>query len=184
MKKQTLQFEEIYKRYCKMVYNLAISYLQNNEDAEEITQDVFVQIHNSLEKFENNSTLKTWIFRITINKCLDHLKAKNRKKRLGFISSLFNSDGKIIHESIEFQHPGIITEQKENATILFKSIDELPENQKTAFILSKIEGSSNSEISEIMNTSVSSVESYLFRAKQNLKESIQKKYPSLYKKNK
>lgn len=176
------EFKGIYNQFNRLVYNLALSYLQNVEDAEEITQDVFIQIHNSLERFENKSALKTWIYRITINKSLDHLKAKRRKKRLAFVSSLFNSNDQLIHEPIEFQHPGVLTEQKENAAILFQCIEELPENQKTAFLLSKIEGLSNGEISEIMTASISSVESYLFRAKQNLQQNIQKKYPSLHKK--
>jgi RNA polymerase sigma-70 factor (ECF subfamily) len=179
-----IQFQEIYDSFNKMVYNLAINYLQNIEDAEEITQDVFVQIFHSLDKFEQNATYKTWVYRITINKCLDHLKAKKRKKRIAFLSSIFNSDGKIIHDSIEFIHPGSIMEEKENLKILFQCIDELPDNQKTSFFLSKIEGLSNKDISEIMKASISSVESYLFRAKQNLQINIQKKYPALHKNNK
>lgn len=182
MEKEEKQFKEIYSLFSKMVYNLAIIYLQNIEDAEEITQDVFIQIYDSINKFEKNSSLKTWIYRITINKCLDNLKAKKRKKRLAFVSSLFNADGQIVHDAIEFQHPGIIAEQKENAGILFRCIQELPENQKTAFLLSKVEGLSNIEISEIMKTSVSAIESYLFRAKQNLQIIVRKKYPSQHKK--
>lgn len=182
MKQEEIEFREIYKQFNRLVYNLALSYLQNTEDAEEITQDVFIQIHNALERFENKSALKTWIYRITINKSLDYLKAKRRKKRLAFVSSLFNSNNQLIHEPIEFRHPGILAEQKENAAILFQCIEELPENQKTAFLLSKVEGLSNGEISEIMKASISSIESYLFRAKQNLQLNIQKKYPSLHKK--
>lgn len=182
MKQEETEFREIYKQFNRLAYNLALSYLQNIEDAEEITQDVFVQIYHALEGFENKSSLKTWIYRITINKSLDYLKAKKRKKRLVFVSSLFNSNDQLLHKPIEFQHPGIVAEQKENAAILFRCIEELPENQKTAFLLSKVEGLSNSEISEIMTASISSVESYLFRAKQNLQHNIQKKYPSLYKK--
>ncbi len=178
---EQIKFKEIYSLFSKMVYNLAISYVQSVEEAEEITQDVFIQVHESYSTFENNSSLKTWIFRMTINKCLDHLKAKKRKKRMAFVSSLFNSNDQLVHEPVEFQHPGIIAEQQENASILFACIDELPENQKTAFLLSKVEGLSNPEISEVMKASVSSVESYIFRAKQNLQELVRKKYPSLRK---
>jgi RNA polymerase sigma factor (sigma-70 family) len=177
------QFQELYTSYAAMVYNLAVSYLQNVEDAEEITQDVFLQVHQSLEKFKHKSTLKTWIFRITINKCLDQLKARKRKKRMAFVSSLFHPDGQIVLEAIEFNHPGILLEQKENAATLFECIDELPQNQKTAFLLSKVECLPNAEISEIMEASMSSVESYLFRAKQNLQALILKKTPSMHTNN-
>jgi RNA polymerase sigma-70 factor (ECF subfamily) len=74
-----------------------------------------------------------------------------------------------------FDHPGILMEQKENAAILFSIINQLPENQKTAFILSKLDGLSNPEISEVMNLSISAIESLVFRAKQNLKEKLSKK---------
>jgi RNA polymerase sigma factor (sigma-70 family) len=182
MTKRESGFEEIYAKFSQLVYNIALSYLQNREDAEEITQDTFVQIHHSFDRFESKSSLKTWIYRITINKCLDHLKAKKRKKRLAFISSLFLPNGQIVHEPVDFLHPGILAEQKENAGILFQVIDTLPENQKTAFLLSKVEGLSNEAIGEIMNASLSAVESYLFRAKKNLRTRIEKKYPSLHKK--
>ena len=74
-------FEKLYNQYSVLVYNLALNYLQNVEDAEEITQDVFIQINNSLSKFQEKSSLKTWIYRITINKCLDFIKHKNSQKR-------------------------------------------------------------------------------------------------------
>ena len=74
-------FEKLYNQYNVLVYNLALNYLQNIEDAEEITQDVFIQINNSLSNFQEKSSLKTWIYRITINKCLDFIKHKNSQKR-------------------------------------------------------------------------------------------------------
>ena len=74
-------FNTIYNQYKTLVYNVALNYLQNIEDAEEITQDVFLQLYQSLDKFKNNSSLKTWIYRITINKSLDFIKHKNSVKR-------------------------------------------------------------------------------------------------------
>ena len=82
-----------------------------------------------------------------------------------------------------FEHPGILLENKEKAAILFGVINELSENQKTAFILSKLDGMSNPEISEIMEVSISSVESLIFRAKGTLKEKLSKKF-TYYRKNK
>lgn len=165
-------FQEIYDTYKNKVFNTVISYLQNQEDAEEVTQDVFIEVHRSINTFEGKSSLSTWIYRISINKSLDFIKSKNRKKRFAFISSLFNDAGDLKHDSPDFYHPGIQLEQKENSAILFKAIHALPENQKTAFILSKVEGLSYNEISEVMKMSVSSIESLLFRAKQNLQKEL------------
>jgi RNA polymerase sigma-70 factor (ECF subfamily) len=94
-------------------------------------------------------------------------------------STFTNEKGEVKTEASHFHHPGVQLENKERATILFSAIDKLPENQKTAFILAKLEDLSYSEISEVMNISNSSVESLLFRAKQNL----QKLLGAYYQKN-
>jgi len=165
-------FQEIYETYKNKVFNTVISYLQNQEDAEEVTQDVFVEVHRSINTFEGKSSLSTWIYRISINKSLDFIKSKNRKKRFAFMSSLFNDAGELKHDSRNFFHPGVILENKEKSAILFKAINGLTENQKTAFILSKVEGLPYAEISEVMQMTVSSVASLLFRAKQNLQKKL------------
>jgi RNA polymerase sigma-70 factor (ECF subfamily) len=167
-------FRETYEHYKSRVFNTVISYVQSREDAEEITQDVFVEMHRSLNKFKGDSTLGTWIYRIAVNKSLDHLKSRNRKKRFAFITSLFDHEsGEIRHDSSDFVHPGVVMENKERSVILFKAIHSLPENQKTAFILSKIEGLGNKEIAEIMGNSVGAVESLQSRAKENLKKGLE-----------
>jgi RNA polymerase sigma factor (sigma-70 family) len=174
-------FEILYNEHKMLVYNVALNYLQNVEDAEEITQDVFIQLHESLSKFKEQSTLKTWIYRITINKCLDFIKHKNSQKRF-FIFGKKSQNELELQNITTFEHPGILLENKENAAVLFKTINELNENQKTAFILSKIDGLSNPEISEIMQLSVSSIESLIFRAKTTLKEKLSNKFEELRKK--
>jgi RNA polymerase sigma-70 factor (ECF subfamily) len=171
-------FEEIYSLFKNKVFNTVISYLQNIEDAEETTQDVFVEIHRSIHNFKGESSLSTWIYRISINKSLDFIKSKNRKKRFALLTNMFDDIGNLKHDSPSFYHPGIILENKEKSAILFKAINQLPENQKTAFILSKVEGLSYLEISEVMQTTVSSVESVLFRAKKKLQKELLNFYNS------
>lgn len=176
-----LDFEKFYNQYSVLVYNLALNYLQNIEDAEEITQDVFIQINNSLDKFQEKSSLKTWIYRITINKCLDYIKHKNSQKRFFIFGKKSQNESEITNIS-HFEHPGIILENKEKSKLLFEIINELGENQKTAFLLSKVDGLSNPEIAEIMKLSISSVESLVFRAKSILKDKISNKFEE-YRKN-
>lgn len=152
-----------------MVFNLALHYVQNHEDAEEISQDVFVSIHQSLPKFKENAAFKTWIYRITINQALDFIKAKKRLKRFAFFTSLFNSFGtEIKHQSHQINHPGFLLEQKQAVQNLFALMNTLPTKQKTALILSKLEGKSQKEIGDIMNISPKAVESLIQRAKTNL----------------
>ena len=165
-----LSIKEIYDEHNGLVYNLCLNYLQNIEDAEEVTQDVFVTIFKKQEEFKSNSSLKTWIYRITVNHCLDFLKAKKRKKRFGFIIPIYDNSESYSYS--DFNHPGIILENREATEKLLKLINELPNNQKTALILKIIDELSQKEIAEVMDLSVKAVESLLSRAKNNLKEKI------------
>lgn len=166
-------FQYLVETFSKKVYNTCIGMLQNIEDAEDVTQEIFVTIHLNINDFSGKSSLSTWIYRISVNKCLEFLRKKSRKKRSGIFKSIFASEvEKTIENQSDFIHPGIQLENQERSKIVFKAIDLLPENQKTAFILHKIEQVSYNEIAEIMDTSLSSVESLLFRAKQNLKKHL------------
>ena len=174
-------FEKLYHEYKILVYNVALNYLQNVEDAEEITQDVFVKVYNSLDNFNQKSSYKTWIYRITINQCLDYIKQKNSQKRF-FIFGRKSLNEQEYLNTTTFEHPGILMENKEEAALLFEIINALTENQKTAFLLSKLDGLSNPEISQIMQLSISSVESLVFRAKLALKEKLAEKFKEYRKK--
>ncbi|RYD57073.1 MAG: RNA polymerase sigma factor [Sphingobacteriales bacterium] len=163
-------FRQFYELFKGRVYNTSLSYLQDQSEAEEVTQDVFVEVYHNAKNFQARSSASTWIYRITINKSLDRLRHKNRKKRFAFISSLFNQQGSLQHDAPDFIHPGVLIEQRENAVFLFKAMKELPENQHTAFLLKHIEGLSQKEIAQIMNITEKAVESLLSRAKYNLRK--------------
>ena len=162
--------DKIYAEYGNLVFNVALQYVQNIEDAEEITQDVFVSVHQNIGEYRQDANIKTWIYRITINKSLDHIKAKNCKKRFGFLTSIFISDMANNHQQLyDFNHPGILLEQKETLKRIFAAINQLSPNQRTALILHKIDALPQSEISIIMGLSPKAVESLIQRAKSSLK---------------
>ena len=181
MNKSLIDFTTIYNQYKVLVYNVALNYLQNSEDAEEITQDVFVKVYQSISKFNNNASLKTWIYRITINESLDFIKRKNSKKRFFIFGNRSKNEFEYLKTS-NFEHPGILLENKENAKILFDVIHTLPEYQKTAFILSKLDGLSNPEIAAIMKTTTTAVGALVFRAKTALQEKLENKFKEYRKK--
>ena len=173
-----LEFRRVFETHKNRVFNTALGLVQNRHDAEDVTQEVFVNLHQTLSTFKGQSQLSTWIYRITVNKSLDFLKARQAKKRSGFIVSLFGSktDDERPIDVPDFVHPGVQMEQKEAATALFKAINQLPEQQKVAFTLSKVEGLSYQEIADVLETSIPSVESLLFRAKQNLQKLLRDFY--------
>src|ERR1700742_4886994 len=107
------QFQSIYTQYKRKVLNTAMNMVQNLQDAEEIMQDVFVDMYFNLHKFRGDSALGTWIYRITINKSLDFIKKKKRKKRFGWLTSLFDSEsGQELHIVSDFIHPGVQMENQ------------------------------------------------------------------------
>ena len=147
--------------------------MQSVEEAEDITQEVFVEVFQSISKFKRDSSLSTWIYRIAVNKCIDHLRSKNRKKRFAFLTSLFNPQtGKELKIISSFDHPGIEMEKKEETQLLYKAIQLLPENQQSAFLLTQVEEHSQKEAAAILNISEKALESLIQRAKSNLRKHL------------
>ncbi|NKI30378.1 RNA polymerase sigma factor [Croceivirga thetidis] len=164
--------------YQKKVFNTCLSFVPNAEDAEDLAQEVFLEVFNSIDKFKGNAKLSTWIYRISVNKCLEFIRKKKTKKRFGFMESISGGEIPLDRKSYftEFNHPGIQLENKEKTEILFSAINELPEAQKVVFTLSNIDGLSYKEIGEVTQKSISSIESLLFRARKNLKQKLTEFY--------
>ncbi len=165
----TVAFRQLYDLCAPQVYSLALSYAQEEQAAEEITQDVFTNIYKKAGTFNGQSAVRTWIYRITVNTSLNYIKKKKRNNWLGldFVKK----------EATDFVHPGAILENKENAILLYRVIETLPSQQKTAFILSFIEELPRQEVADIMEISLKAVESLLQRAKKKLREELRPHYP-------
>ena len=165
-------YGQLLDEYQRKVFSTCISFVPNQEDAEDIAQEVFIEVFNSISKFKGDSKLSTWIYRISINKSLEFIRKKNTKKRFGFMQSLFGNDIPIDRSSYftEFNHPGVQLENKEKNEILFAAIHKLPDAQRVVYTLNKIDDLSYQEVAEITQKSISSIESLLFRAKKNLQD--------------
>lgn len=160
-------FNELVRLYKHSVFNTCYRFLLNKEDAEDISQDVFVEVYQSIDSFRGDSQLATWIYRITVTKCLDEIKKRNRKKRLASVTRLLRLD-----DIVQWVSGGVMPdtalheEDKWNEMTII--LDTLPDNQRVAFTLSKLDGFTNSEIAVIMNTSTIAVESLIYRAKKKV----------------
>ena len=143
------------------------------EDAEDISQEVFLEVFRSISRYKKNASLSTWIYRITVNKSLDHLRRQKRRNIFNQVKSFIqvSHDGTNV---ISKEQPTLDTrnEDNEKRQILDMAVNSLPENQKIAFILNKYEEMAYKDIAEIMDLSVSSVESLLHRAKLNLQKKL------------
>jgi RNA polymerase sigma-70 factor (ECF subfamily) len=175
-------FSELLDEFQQKVFHTCLSFVPNKEDAEDIAQEVFLEVYRSINKFKGNSKLSTWIYKISTNKCLEFIRKKNTKKRFAFLQSISGNEVPMDKTNFftEFNHPGILLENKERTETIYLAINSLPESQRVVFTLAKLDGKSYQEIAEITGKSISSVESIMFRAKKNL----QKKLENFYKKEK
>lgn len=164
-----LDFNQIYEAHKDLVYNLAFQYVQQAEEAEEIMQDVFLRINEKQHTFREEATLKTWIYRITVNRSIDYLRSKKRKDLL---RSLFLLHKKQELEQHNWYHPGFSMEQQEKVAAIFKIVNSLPPQQKNALLLVKMEGLSMKECASVLNTTEKAIESLLSRAKFTLKNKL------------
>jgi RNA polymerase sigma factor (sigma-70 family) len=169
-------FRQIVETRKSLVYNTVLGLLQNPEDAEDVTQEVFIKVYEVIHQFKGESSFSTWLYRIAVTKSLELIRKGKRKKRFAFITSLFGENNEIRHDPPNDIHPGVIMENREHASKLFEAIRQLPENQRVAFTLHKVEGVPYQEISEIMQLSVSAIESLIHRAKTNLKKILKDYY--------
>lgn len=167
-------FKELVLIHQDKVYNTALGVVQNAEDAEDVAQEVFIQVYRSIHQFKGESKLSTWLYRIATTRALDLLRSKKSKKRFGLLQRLFGDDNEPVYDVPDFNHPGVILDRKENAAKLWKAVKQLPENQKAAFVLHKLEDLSYQQVSEVLNTTVPAIESLMHRAKQNLRKILEK----------
>lgn len=128
-----------------------------------------MKIFQKAGTFQGNSKVGTWIYRIAVNASLNQLSKRK--------SQFFNVNEEVANNVSDFVHPGILLENKEKSKILFQFINELPGAQKTAFVLSLVEGLPQKEVAEIMETSVKSVEGLLQRGKESLRKKIISDFP-------
>jgi RNA polymerase sigma-70 factor, ECF subfamily len=165
--------EYLVNNYQKNVIKTAYYFVANMEDADDLTQEVFLEIFKSISRFKKKSSLYTCIYRITVNKSLEHLRRQKRRNILQIVGSFLN----ISSDGTNRDDNGLVTidtrnEDKEKRETLDNAVNSLTENQKIAFILNKYEELSYKEIAEIMNLSLASVESLIHRAKLNLQKKL------------
>jgi len=179
IEKNEVAFRYLVDLYENKVYNTVIGFLRSDEYADDVAQEVFITVYQSIGSFRKESTLSTWIYRIAVTKSLEFMRKQKRKKRFGIFYSLFGEELSPKFETTSYDHPGVALENKETSEALFKALDKLPETQRTAFALHKMEGMSYEEASQVMNTTVSSIESLIHRATVNLRKYLADYYKNL-----
>ena len=162
-------FEHIVKKYEKKVYNLALRYLKNRDDALDLSQEVFIRVYNNLAQFRGDSQFSTWIYRVTYNKCVDMLR-KTQKLRRNVVMSTDDEnffETRDCRASIEEDYEG-----RETLVTVMKIIDTLPSEQRDVVILRYIKDLSYSQIADVLEIAEGTVKSRLNRARLKIKEQL------------
>ncbi|MCX6189442.1 MAG: RNA polymerase sigma factor [Bacteroidetes bacterium] len=161
-------FCELVRENGKTVFNICYRFLMNKEDAEDMAQEVFIEVFHSIKQFRGEAKLSTWLYRIAVTKSLDEIKRQKRKKRFSSGAGLLGLEC-IAHCVAGNERPDYKLEQKEHHRLLRNALSKLPENQRVAFTLSKVQGFSNSEIADMIGNSLTAVYSLIYRARKTLK---------------
>jgi len=167
-------FRELVERHKLTVLNMCLRFTGNKQDAEDLAQDVFLRLFQAAPNYEIKAAFTTWLYRITVNLCLNY---QRRKKILHFFSLDHDKhpDDSMAGRAPQFalkEQPDTDFERKELQQIVQRAIQSLPENQKSVLILHRFQDLSYKEIAEVLDITVSAVESRLHRAKQNLKKRL------------
>ena len=167
-------FQILVETYQRMVVNTCLGIVHNQADAEDLAQDVFLEIFRTAEKFRGDSKLSTWLYRIATNRSLNLIRNNKRKRFFQSIEETFtggrNRSSEISENRADQPDQNMADQQRSD--LLHRAIDRLPEKQRIAFTLNKYEELSYQQIAEIMEISLASVESLIHRAKKNLQEQL------------
>jgi RNA polymerase sigma-70 factor (ECF subfamily) len=157
-------FEELYREQGQRIYNLACRMAGNAADAEELVQDVFLLAHRKLDTFKGESALGTWLYRLAVNLCVDHL--RSRQARMGQATDpLENGEGQLRPiASGPPPEPGAVARLD-----LERAIALLPESYRAAFVLHDVEGLEHREIGRVLGIAEGTSKSLLHKARMRLR---------------
>lgn len=166
--------EKLIIKYEKKVYNIAYQIFGNEHDANDMAQEVFIKVYKSLHKFNFKSTFSTWIYRITVNTCIDEYRKKSKNSKVEYMDETIKQQDSIIQK--QFIDKGLTPEEEiiknENIKFVRESIDELKEDYRIIIILRDIKGYSYENIADILDISIGTVKSRISRARSKLKKII------------
>ena len=166
-------FRALVTRFQGQVYRTAYSLLRSAEDAEDVAQEVFVEVHQTIARFRGDATLSTWLYRLATSRALQHRRRQQARKRFAFFTSLLGFTNETLPEPPDHAHPQALLEGAQQLHLLQQHIGRLPAQQQVAFTLRYEQELRYDEIAAVLDTSVAAVESLLYRARHTLRQHLQ-----------
>lgn len=163
-------FRALVAQYQGRVYRTALSLLRSPEEAEDVVQEVFLEVYQTIGRFRGETALSTWLYRLATSRALKARKKALTKKRFAFLTSLFGDHNEVLHHPRDDRNPQALLEGQQQLQQLVEAIARLPDAQQVAFTLRHEQELSYEEIAAVLQTTVSAVDSLLFRARQALRK--------------
>ena len=166
-------FEELVERYHGKIYGLTYNMTSNREDAEDLTQEVFVKAFEALPRFKGKSSFYTWVYRIAVNKTINYRKKRNRKRALSL--DQFDQDIKtddVYHDLTSKGSPLRNISLSELQEKLNEALQHLSEKHRTVVVMHDMQGISHEEIAKVVGASVGTVRSRLFYARRQMQTEL------------
>jgi RNA polymerase sigma-70 factor (ECF subfamily) len=160
--------EEVFREYGPRVYSLARRMLGNDADAEDVTQDVLVQVVRKLKTFRGDANLSTWLHRVTINAALTHRRKRARRAEHEVhdpLQQYFEQEHRAAPKQTWEVTPEKALESRETTALIERAIERLPEPYRDVYVLADVEGLSNAEIGDALDLTVSAVKNRLHRGR-------------------
>jgi len=166
-------FEEVYSEYGKRILNMLYGMTGDEESARDLTQDVFMKVHEKMSTFDGRSSIYTWVYRIALNHAMNVLKRERRYRWLDVMDQKIGDVLQNERSQTPFGRGGFIPpdrklEKKERDDLLWQSLQKLKPKYRLPFQLHRYEDMSYKEIAEVMDLSMSAVEARIHRAKKML----------------
>ena len=166
-------FRTLVERYQTRIYRTVLALLRSPEEAEDVAQEVFVEVYQTIARFRGEAALSTWLYRLATSRALKHRQRARAKKRFAYFTSLLGFDNSVLHDPPDHQHPQAQLEGQQQVQQVLACIARLPDQQQVAFTLRHEQELSYEEIAAVLQTTVPAVESLLFRARQTLRKHLQ-----------
>lgn len=168
-------FQQLVEKYQRKVYSICYGMLKDSEESLDVSQEVFIKVYRYLEKFNRESSFYTWLYRITVNMCIDHIRKNSRVHKVEYDDRLEHEgagDDEHILPSRLGIHPDRVYGRKELRQKMLEALETLSEKHRTILILREVEGLSYEEMADVLNISKGTVMSRLFHARRYFQEAL------------
>ncbi len=171
-------FRELFQRYHRRAYGLALGVVHNPDDALDIVQDGFIKAHRYLDRFEGSSSFYTWLYRIIMNLSIDHLRKHKRARHVDYDDAIGHDEGDgtvgddALLPRVLGANPGKSLARKQIREQISEALETLSDNHRAVLMMRELEGMSYEEMAQVMECSKGTIMSRLFHARKNMQKKL------------